>query len=66
MNRKDRRSPWLLSCNERFLRNGKTKKTEAQILEAKRQGNWSEAIKLKHLLRKVWWGYKKIINKRND
>ena len=38
----------------------KIKKTEVEILEAKNKGDWSKVIKLKKLLRKVWWGYKKL------
>lgn len=64
MNRKERRPPWLLAWNQRPLRTRKIKKTENQIEKAKKEGNWSEAIKLKNLLRKVWWGYKRIKNKK--
>lgn len=63
MTRKDRKLPWLLTWRQRSLRTRKMKRTEEEILTAKKEGNWTKAIKLKHLLRKVWWGYKRIKNK---
>lgn len=63
MERKEKRSPWLLSWHERPLRNKKTRKTEQQIQDAKDAGNWTLVSRLKYLLRKTWWGYKKIKNK---
>lgn len=60
MTRKDKRSPWLLAWNERPYKSRKVKKTEQEILEAKGQGDWFKVAKLKNLLRKVWWGYKRV------
>ena len=63
MPRKEKRSPWLLAWHERPLRNRKIRKTEKQIQDAKDIGNWTLASRLKSLLRKAWWGYKRITNK---
>jgi hypothetical protein len=63
MNRKDRRVPWLLSWRQRAYKSVKIRKTENEILNAKKSGDWLQVIKLKNLLRKVWWGYKRIKDK---
>lgn len=63
MKRTERRSPWLLSWQERPLRTRKIRKTEHEIQEAKDAGDWTLVSRLKYLLRKAWWGYKRIKNK---
>jgi hypothetical protein len=63
MKRTERRSPWLLSWNQRPHKTRKIRKTERQIQDAKDAENWKLVSRLKYLLRKAWWGYKKIKNK---
>jgi len=63
MSRNDRRSPWLLAWHQRPHKNRKIRKTEQQIQDAKDVGDWILVSRLKYLLRKVWWGYKRIKNK---
>jgi len=60
MSRNDKRSPWLLGFKERPHKCRKIKKTEEEILQAKNEGDWFRVAKLKNLLRKVWWGYKRV------
>ena len=60
--RKDRSVPWILKYRQRKYRSGKMRKTESEIQSAKNRGDWGLVIRLKYLLRKTWWGYKKIIN----
>jgi hypothetical protein len=60
MSRKDRKPPWIIAWNMRPYKCRKIKKTEEEILEAKNNGDWLKVIKLKNLLRKVWWGYKRL------
>jgi len=61
--RKDRSVPWILKYRQRKLRSRKMLKTEDQIQDAKEKGDWKLVIRLKHLLRNAWWGYKRIQNK---
>ncbi len=61
---KNRSVPWILKYKEQKLKSGKIRKTENQIQEAKDNQDWGLVIRLKYLLRKSWWGYKKIIKKR--
>lgn len=63
MKRTEIRSPWLLTWNQRSLKTRKIRKTEQQIQDAKDKGDWILVSKLKYILRKAWWGYKKIKNK---
>jgi len=39
------------------------RKTEEQILKAKEAGDWWLVSRLRFLLRKAWWGYKRIKNR---
>ena len=62
--RKDRSVPWILRYRERKLLSAKMRKTEEQIQKAKEEKDWGLVIRLKYLLRKSWWGYKRITRKR--
>jgi hypothetical protein len=64
MKRTERRSPWLLAWHERPLRTRKMRTTEERTRKAKEAGDWWLASKLKRLLRKAWWGYKRIKNRK--
>tara|TARA_B100000214_G_C23709738_1_gene509153 strand:- start:139 stop:318 length:180 start_codon:yes stop_codon:yes gene_type:complete len=37
----------------------KIRKTEKEINELKKDGNWKEVSHLSKVLRKAWWGYKR-------
>ena len=61
--RKDNKPWWILSYRQRKFSSRKFKKTESQIQEAKDEEDWLEVIRLKSLLRRVWWGVKRYKNK---
>jgi len=61
--RKDNKPWWILSYRQRKFLSRKFKKTESQIQEAKDEEDWLEVIRLKSLLRRVWWGVKRYKNK---
>tara|TARA_B100000212_G_scaffold341984_1_gene326989 strand:- start:17725 stop:17925 length:201 start_codon:yes stop_codon:yes gene_type:complete len=61
--RKDRSVPWILRYRERKDLSKKIRKTEAAVKKAKAEQDWGLVMRLKYLLRKSWWGYKKIKSK---
>lgn len=62
-NRKDRKPWWILDFRQRPKLSRKFKKTEDQIEECKKAGDWECVKRLKSLLRRSWWGIKRYKDK---
>lgn len=57
--RKDNRIPWILPYQKRKKVSRKYRDTEKRIKEAKSESRWSDVIRLKYILRNIWWGIKR-------
>lgn len=51
--------PWKLSDKQRKSTSRKYKETEKAIKRCKMDGDWFCVLKLRSLLRRVWWGIKR-------
>ncbi len=63
MNRKERKSPWILPYRLRKSVSKKFRDTEKKIKQCKAIGNWDCVKRLKYILRNAWWGIKRYKNK---
>ena len=61
--RKNNKSWWILTFNQRKFLSRKFKKTQAEIQYCKDNGDWNCVMHLQSLLRRVWWGIKRYKNK---